>query len=222
MEYLYQELPRQTRASLSQHLAVCTTCREQVNSWRGVGQVLSEWRVTTKRSPHWAIQPWLKWGIAALLVLGMGFLIGRFTLPALANTKALQAELRQQLRAELQSDWQAALQKASQDLAAQTRRQNQAEMARISAALVETTGEQTQHVLTEFVNAYETERQKEYQTLLTTLRRLESQRVEDNTVLRTDLETVALTTAAEIQQAHTQIGRLAAYTQPSSGKNNNP
>ena len=222
MEYLYQELPRQTRRSLNQHLGICPICREKVNSWRGVGQVLNAWKVPAKRSPYWIEQPWLKWGIAAMLVLGLGLLIGRLTVSTSPNREALRAELREQLRADFQAQWQAMLQKARQDLASHIHQQNQADLAQASAVLLEATGTETQRILTEFIGAYEAERQKEYRTLLTALGQWESQRLDDYALMRKDLETLALTTADQIHQARNQIGRLAAFTQPASGKNNNP
>jgi hypothetical protein len=222
MEYLYQETPSPARTVLTQHLRECESCRAQMTAWRGVGQALHEWKVAPQRSARWSEQTWLKWAAAAVIVLGLGLLSGRVMNPGRTDLKALQAELRQQLRAELQADWQAAFQAARQDLAAQMRQQNQAEWNRVSSALAASTDEQTRHLLAEFLTEYEDQRQQEYNTVISALRRLETQRVQDNTVLRADLETLAVTAAAEFQQARNQIGQLATFTQQPSGKSNQP
>ncbi len=56
------------------------------------------------RAPASAPLPWLKWGAAAALLLVIGFGVGRRTVPAEAQVRALRASLKAELHAELSAE----------------------------------------------------------------------------------------------------------------------
>src|SRR5438874_1991478 len=85
--YLYDEFDKETRANLTDHLNVCPDCKTTLGKWRGTMAELNEWKVRTRRRSS-AVQtalPILRWAAAALIVLGFGFVLGRFSSTNSAN-----------------------------------------------------------------------------------------------------------------------------------------
>ncbi len=101
MSYLYEELPSETHQNLNAHLLCCTACRTELNAWRETMGKLDTFTVPLKRPSPPAFAHYLKWGLAAMLLLGLGFALARVTAPAV-SANAVRAELRQELRAEIE------------------------------------------------------------------------------------------------------------------------
>ena len=95
MAFLYEELPPATRRALGAHLAGCSTCAAQLQTWRASMNSLDQWTLPPPRraARHWA--PALKWAAAAAVILLLGFGIGRQTSPAAADVAALKASVAQ-------------------------------------------------------------------------------------------------------------------------------
>lgn len=101
MAYLYDELPRAEKAMLAAHLRDCAVCRAEVKPWQNAMGALDSGKAIPRRERIPVAQPLLKWGIAAALMLLAGFGAGRLVSPAGADTKALRAEIKAELRTEL-------------------------------------------------------------------------------------------------------------------------
>jgi hypothetical protein len=229
MSYLYGEGPRQAKAALNAHLRACTECQQRVAAWRITTSNLDHWRVATPEAAFgWDLgQPALKWAWAALLVLGLGYGIGRFSTPS-ANPEeirsaiekplraALVADIKQQVQDELRSDWQAILSGNPEVLNTDFRRQLRAELDLWSAKTLADSTTENQRFLADFADTYSAYRQQDQQATLTLFNQAEQKRRADYVNLRRALETVAVVAADKFQRTETQLGQLASYAQASS------
>jgi len=105
--YIYDECAPPELAQLKRHLDDCPACREQVRGWQGTMTQLDTWQLpAAPRRPQFTWGDALKWGIAAMLMIGLGFGLARVTArpPDLAALRAeLEPALRKQLAGELQT-----------------------------------------------------------------------------------------------------------------------
>ena len=99
ISYLYEESFRPESQEIKDHLATCCDCRAEIESWQNVQTQMNEWRFPI-RSRHRAVSPFWKWGIAAMLMISLGFAVARVTAPKFDSAKLekeLRAEFNQQL-----------------------------------------------------------------------------------------------------------------------------
>jgi len=103
MGWLYDEISRAEKARLAAHLAECGQCRADVKRWERAKLTLDFGKVqaTPVRARLPLPLPWLKWGIAAALMLAIGFSAGRRVTPPEMDVRALRASLKAELHAEL-------------------------------------------------------------------------------------------------------------------------
>src|SRR5262245_15924569 len=109
LRYLDEEGSAEMRNRLSEHLQNCSNCSAELEGWQRSVEKLKRLGVADKRQfkstrpdvRFWR-EPLLKWGIAAVLILSLGFFSGRFS----AQQAALKnlTRLKQDLRKELQND----------------------------------------------------------------------------------------------------------------------
>ena len=113
IDYLYEESPAEVRAELTAHAAACPECSAQLSSWREVSDKLNAWTIASPRRPSMVLRNAVKWGVAAMLMISLGFGLARMTAPAEDPAEirnSLRAEFRQELneaRAEDQQRWAA-------------------------------------------------------------------------------------------------------------------
>ncbi len=230
MAYLYREMPPADHAGLSEHLAACPECLEKVKTWRRTLGALDDWSLPKKKATVRLVQPIIKWGLAAMILLGMGLGLGHYAIPAEPGIKSLQKVLEPSLRAALEKglrqsieeallqDWQA----AKRQWLGELQQHNQAQITQMSADLAASISADTQQLLARFALAYEQARQKDHESVLTTLRQWEAQRAVDYAHMRADLETLAVVTESELERSQRQIGTLASFTQTISDKSGLP
>ena len=101
MAWLYGEVSRREKSTLTAHLHECGQCRAEVQRWQGAMRALDEGKAENFRARVRIPQPLLKWGIAAAFILSVGFGAGRLASPTAANAQAFRASLKSELRAEL-------------------------------------------------------------------------------------------------------------------------
>jgi len=101
MSYLYREVSRAEKNRLAAHLAACGQCRAQVKRWESAMSALDHGKGLAQPHRFRMPSPLLKWGIAAVLTLMVGFGAGRLVSPAAADTRALRTSLKSEIRAEL-------------------------------------------------------------------------------------------------------------------------
>lgn len=187
MDYLYGETPPARRAELDRHLESCAECRAQVAEWRSAMQALDAWQLPAApaRPKVAPARPWWQWAAAAVVVLGVGFGLGRLAAPGV-DVAALRAQLEPQLRQQAKRDLE--------QLAASQRRELQLAVA-------------------ELVQALDEQRASDRRAVVNLLKEQEARHQVDLAALRRDLETVAVMTDGGLRNAQQQIGRLVALTQ---------
>jgi len=99
MGYLYNEILPPDRARLEAHLERCAQCRASVSGWRNTMGALDEYQLPAQTVPTHPIRTALKRGIAASVVLAIGFALGRAASPAGGNREEMRAAIKSEVRA---------------------------------------------------------------------------------------------------------------------------
>jgi hypothetical protein len=190
MAFLYEELPPATRRELGAHLAQCSSCAAQLQTWRASMNALDQWPPPAARRPARQWVPALKWAAAAAVILLLGFGIGRQTSSnarEIAALKASVAKLEQAVGSEPDSDVNAAIEAATT-----------------------TANTETLRLLAEYSRAQEEQRAVDRQADSLAFRAFDAQLAN----LRAELETVALNTESGFQQTHDNLVQLASFSAP--------
>ncbi len=205
ISYLFEETTPVTRRQLDEHLQSCPKCAAEIAGWRRSLKKLDRWQVpsTRPRSIPSAV-PLLKWGIAAALLLGAGFGLGRSFAPA-ADLKIMRTEIEGSVKSALASDLQAALAATRNQITNGFAARLNDAMAGMAEAVALDTRRHLDALIRELGNAREEDRQ----TLLALFDRIQKQRAADFLSLRGDLETLASMTDAEINRARQSLNQLA-------------
>ncbi len=172
MDYLYGELPAKSRHEYEAHLAVCPTCRQQLESWKSTltaldtdgGRLVSSPKRRLSFNPAGALQ----WAAMVLLTLGLGFSVG-------SRGRVTQRELDQRLTA-AHDEWQHQFDlerqrdadRISRDLSSAVREENRQLIANLSRELVRVRAED-QVQLANQLRAYDQERALDYADLQNSL-----------------------------------------------------
>ena len=115
--YLDGEASPEDVKRLLEHLGQCPMCAAEVAGWKRSVQKLQrlpcpaagQGRPERRREPL-RVSSFVKWGLAAAIVLCMGFAFGRLSaLRAGSLTQTIAAQVREDLRSELRADLLAAL-----------------------------------------------------------------------------------------------------------------
>jgi len=199
--YLAGEASPETQKKLSVHLQGCPECAAEIAGWQRSISRLDRWELPPlRRSRREWLEPAIKWGIAAALVLGMGFGIGRWSARTTHDTAALREELQAALaanRAEITNEFHAQL----------TGALNQA-----LAGAAEVSSTEARRLFGEFMKVLNETRAEDQQTLLVQLDRLQQRHAVDYLALRKDLETVAAMTDDELRRTRQGLRHFAADT----------
>ena len=102
ISYLYNELPPGEHAALQDHASACAECRAQLDSWHGAKTKLDGWPLPALQRRPIVLRNVVKWGIAAMLMIGFGLGVARLTAPTLDFVhieKSLRADFQKQLAA---------------------------------------------------------------------------------------------------------------------------
>ncbi len=201
LSYLENDLSAEAQQRLAEHLKQCTHCEAELAAWRRNIQTLRQWQWPHgQMSRRLAVPSLLKWGIAALLVLGLGFTLGRFSGP---NEGKIVARVHDQLRQELRTDLLAAI--SASDQPPRTRFQQQ-----LRTDLVTFVGGTANVSETRLAAAVRQVRQDERRDLVALITQLQQQVAGELIALRKDLESLASTADARLQQTRWQLTQLAA------------
>jgi hypothetical protein len=199
LPYLDGEASPEASKRLSEHLKACPQCAEEMEGRRRSIQKLRQlaWPHHRRATQSW-IAPTIKWGLAAAVVLGIGFELGRFST---ASAKALETVVSTQVRGELQQEMRADLLAVfasdTQSVKDDFRRQLAQEIGQTAAK----GREEERRALAELVNRLQQDQTTYYLSL------------------RKDLETLASAADAGLRQTRRQLAQMEAYAEP---VNNNP
>src|SRR5438093_7226241 len=114
--YLFGEATPEARHKLAEHLQNCPHCAAEIAGWRESLKKLDRWKLPRMRARSAPVAPpFLKWGVAAALLLGTGVGLGRWSAPAVdsnALRTRIEASVKSSLARELQRQFNANLQNA--------------------------------------------------------------------------------------------------------------
>jgi len=214
--YLFGETTPDRARTLAEHLQRCPECSAEIAGWQRSLRRLDRWRLPAPRR-HAAGRPGpaLKWGIAAALMLGAGFGLGRFNGPTPGDIHAMRMQTEASLRASLASDIRAASAAAREQVFAEW----QARFDRAMAGLAEASAVDARREFDGLLETFRNAREDDRRTFLAWFDKLEKQHTADYLSLRADLETVASSTDEEIRRANRSLVQLAA---DKSGQPGNP
>jgi hypothetical protein len=200
MSFLYGEDSPAHHAELGAHLHQCAECRGQVQAWRGSMTALDAWTEPPARR-RWAQVPALRWAAAAVVVLSVGFGVGRMTSSANDEMKQLSTALRTEMEMKLAS---------TREEFAHTLQQHRTEFAEaVHAAAIDAAGEEAEHLFARIARVIDARREADQETYLTALKQVE----ERYTALRQDLDTVAVNADDGFNQTREQLVEIAAIAQ---------
>jgi hypothetical protein len=209
LRYLDGEASPADATRLLEHLEQCPMCAAEVAGWRRSVQKLqrlpfpapSRLRAGRARDPLWA-SAFLKWGLAAAIVLFAGFAFGRLSaLRARASERAVAAQVKEELRRELSADWLAALdpeREPKDGFQKQLRLNVQSALAKTNARLYR-----------DLMQVVQQQRQQDQQRLLTVIKDVREQQISDCLALRQDLETAVSAADSDLRQDSRRISQLA-------------
>jgi anti-sigma factor RsiW len=122
VRYLYGEIKPDLRRQLEGHLQGCAECREEFQSWKRSLHRLDAWRLPRTNAPLEVLAPFLKWAAAAVIVLGLGFGLGRVTARQ-ADLETVRARVEPEIRREFTEMLRREIDKSSATTLAQAQRQ---------------------------------------------------------------------------------------------------
>lgn len=223
MSFLYSEVDRETHARFQRHLVDCPDCKAAVATWRGTMKELDTFKLLARqeRQLHTTFaQTLVKWGIAALFILGIGFEAGRLSRSIGHDAQWLQAvvlsQVRAQLREEFKADVQAALASTESSATNEFRRALRTAFTEWAANQNATASAQTQQFVAALTESIASARVEDRQATLALLKTLEQQNLAAFAHLKKNLETVAVVADNRFQQTETQLGQLISYAQPNT------
>ena len=218
MGYLYGELDGESCSRLRTHLHDCGECRENVAAWRGAISALETWQLPRGRGRSALRSPLVRWAVAAMVLLAIGYGLGRLLAPRgpdegalraslLASlAPSLEAQVRQTLREEFAADWRSALE--------ETRAQFRRDAEDLGAQTLAASNVATQRLLTNVVRILDDRRAAQQQALVAALDELELRRRAGDEALRSDLDDLAVLTGDEILRTRRDIGWFLVQSGP--------
>ena len=193
--YLFGEATPEARNKLTEHLQNCPECAAEIAGWRRSLHKLDRWKLPRMRARSAQGAPsFLKWGVAAALVLGAGVGLGRWSAPAV-DLNELQTRIEGSVKSSLGVELQ---------------RQLNADLESALAGVVDASAVDTQRQLGEFIQAFNRAREEDRQITFAWIEKIQKQHAADYLSLRADLETVASLTDEEIRRARQSLNQLAA------------
>ncbi len=221
MSFLYGELETSKRGQLDSHLCDCPECKASVASWRDAMTQLDAFNVPGRnsRQNQTMFRPgFVKWGMAALFILGIGFGFGRIFKASSQEVKKLEAAMLPRIREQLREDFRAALQAGL--ASTQNGATNEFRQA-VHTAFTEWTANQnatanseTHRLIAALTESIIAARAEDREATLALLKKLEQQNLAAFALLKKNLETVAVVADNRFHQTETQLGQLISYAQP--------
>ena len=99
--FLYGEADPEMKKTLADHLKACPECAEELHGWRKSLHRLDAWKMPRQQRRRMPLMtPALNLAAAAVLVLGIGFGLGKWLSPS-ADVQGLRTALESSLQASL-------------------------------------------------------------------------------------------------------------------------
>jgi hypothetical protein len=205
--FLFNESDPETRKRLARHLEECAECAHEVTGWRRSLRQLDRWRLPKPLARCGTLpQAAFKWALAAVIVLGFGFFVGRLSAPAPVNPTALRAQVEASVRAVVQADLREAMSQAERNASADV---SAAEKRLASASVLA-----NDRMWSRFLQLLAAARTEDARSVQALLQQLQERHDAQIVALRKDLETLASTADDQIRQARLGLMELAARSNP--------
>jgi hypothetical protein len=195
--YVFGDASPEVYAQVSEHQAICPACRTEIEAWKRSVKRLDAWKLPEPTKRAIVAQPVAKWAIAALLMLGLGFGLGRLATPANSGTKLIRAEMQSLIESAVATELHNAV------ALAETHSSNA--VASMETRLAKASEAETRRMLRDFIEVFNTARQEDRRETLSLLERIQREHAAAYVALRRDLETVASLTDEEIRLAHLKL-----------------
>ncbi|MDX1951679.1 MAG: hypothetical protein SFY81_05815 [Verrucomicrobiota bacterium] len=203
IDFLYEEIDEKTANRLKKHLHDCSQCRAQLNQWEQSRALLNRWKIEVPHRPA-SLPAWMQWAAAVLILFSVGYFSGKEVHSAANQEQRLAKNVKAEIQAQLAIALQAAEAQWKQDVS----RQFEHALLRIE----QNAKQETAAVLAAAEKAHGEETSKIYSIIAT----LEQQRIADLSLLRKELETVALNAEDGFSKAQRQMIQLANYQRPAT------
>lgn len=193
--FLFGEAPLEIKKRLAAHLKSCPECASELDGWRRSLGRLERWELPTapvRRAPVMA--PAFRWAAAAVVVICIGFAVGRLT----SAPGITQADLRAEVQAAVEN---ATVQTADA-------------VATLEARIARVSETQNRQLLEAFTQVLDQSREQDRTSMLAALERIERDHAADYVALRSDLETVAAAADEELRDARRRLVQLATNDRP--------
>jgi hypothetical protein len=225
MGYLYGEADGTVQAALAEHLRSCPDCRTQVEAWRKSVAQLDAWQLPRVPRHRSMLQPVIKCALAAAVVLGLGYGLGRLAAPRPADIEPLATQFDERL-ASLESSLGTSLrQQVSEavtsevsvvraDLEEEFHEMLDEQTEEVVAGTVLASRDETARLLAAFAERVELARLEDRRMIAELLRRLESRRLADHVTLERDLKALAVLAGVEFLRTEQAVNELVSYGPP--------
>jgi hypothetical protein len=209
MEYLYEESEGGARRELSQHLESCAACQAKIAGWRGAMRELDRWRVESAVSPSRTLYGILRWAAAALLLLGMGYLVGRVSRTAPPDMGKLRREVAAEVRTSLEETIRREMLASFNTSLAATQKQLQDQMAEAADASVRTSYGLAVRLIQGYATTSEDYHNRESGAMLRLLSRMDEQEQRERDTLANGLSALAVQTDEGFARIQGAVAGLA-------------
>jgi hypothetical protein len=208
--YVDGDASPENMARLREHLGQCPMCAAEVAGWKrsveklkrmpfpSTAQLLLNRRRDTVRTSGF-----LKWGLAAAIVLLVGFAFGRVSA---MHTQVLEqtvaAQVHEKLMGEIRADLLSAFdpeREARDGFQQQLRVRVQNALSKANASMYR-----------DLIQVVQQQRQQDQQHVLMLVKEVREQQISDCLALRRDLETAVSTADSDLQQDSRRINQLAS------------
>jgi hypothetical protein len=225
MGYLYGEAERPSRAALAEHLRSCPDCRARVDTWGKAIAELDAWELPRVPRHRSVLQPVIKWAVAATVVLGVGYGLGRLARPSAPEPGPLAAQFDERL-ASLESSLGTSLRQelgeavatevsvVRADLEEQLGEMLGAQTEEVVTGTVLASRDETARLLAAFAERVELARLEDRRLIAELVRRLESRRLADHVALEHDLKALAVLAGVEFLRTEQAVAELVSLGPP--------
>src|SRR5438477_10995263 len=214
--FLFGEAEPEAKKQLAEHLSACRECAEELGNGRKSLHRLDAWKTPRhKRRGMPALTPVFNLAAAALLVLGLGFGLGRWFSNS-ADAGQLRAALASSLKASLVPELRQELAGEFQSRLDQFQRDSETALANVKSEVLNASAAETDEALEQLLTLIRSDRAEDQEAVANWVSNLRKQHETDFVSLRKDLETVATTTDDRIRAAQLKLLELSSFKSSSS------
>ncbi len=163
-----------------------------------------------------ATEGFAKVAVAAMLLIVVGYVVGRLSAPRPPDVEQLQAAIRQDVLEEMKHYWQLGMASSYVKLKDELNEQYRRDLNEFAVRTVAASSAVTNQLLEELIESINAAKTEDLLRIAAVLHQIELKRLQDKTQLTNGLETLAVYTGDELERTRQDMARLLVYTQPGS------